>query len=228
MTDDPVSPELALVDPSLRERLLADAPLADPPPGPVERLRKTTKSDTETLLEQIPARTEPSDGSASYRRRLTVPLVVATCSSLLTLGAVAALLELRGGDGPSAIPASTSSHSPASSPQNTQPAPSTTTQQRSTRTTPPAKAKPPRELRFSWAAVSGATSYDVAFYAHGTHDKLVLELSTRTPTAVVQVREAGSKAAHSLAPGPYRWYVWPVRATGRDSVAVVRSTLTVS
>jgi hypothetical protein len=226
MTDDPVTPELALVDPDLRERLLADAPFADPPPDPVERLRKTTKSDVESL-EQIPARTEPSDGTASYRRRLTVPLLIAACSSLLTLGAVAALLELRAGDGPSATPPSTSSRPPASSPQST-PASSTTTQRRPTPTTPPAKARPARELRFSWAAVAGATSYDVAFYAHGAHDKLVLELSTRTPTAVVKVRQAGSKAAHSLAPGPYRWYVWPVRATGRDSVAVVRSTLTVS
>ena len=227
MTDDPVTPELVLVDPSLRDRLLADAPLAYPPPGAVERLRKTTKSDVEPLLEQIPARTEPGDGFASYRRRLTVPLVVAIFSSLLTLGAVAAALELRAGDGPSAVPGSTSSQAPASSPLST-PASSTTTQHSPTRTTPPAKATPPRELRFSWAAVAGATSYDVAFYAHGAHDKLVLELSTRTPTAVVKVRRAGSKAAHSLAPGPYRWYVWPVRATGRDSVAVVRSTLTVS
>jgi hypothetical protein len=227
MTDDPVSPELALVDPSLRERLLGGAPLAGPPSGPVERPPKTTKSDTEKLLEQIPARTEPSDGSGSYRRRLTAPLVVGVFSSLLTLGAVAAVLELRAGDGPSATPPSTSSRPPDLSPQST-PASSTTTQHRPTRTTPPATARPARELRFSWAAVAGATSYDVAFYARGAHDKLVLELSTRTPTAVVQVREAGSKAAHSLAPGPYRWYVWPVRATGRDSVAVVRSTLTVS
>ena len=62
MTDDPVTPELALVDPSLRNRLLAEAPPADPPPGPVERLGQTKGSDPETLLEQIPARTEPSDG----------------------------------------------------------------------------------------------------------------------------------------------------------------------
>lgn len=227
MTDDPITPELVLIDPSLRDRLLADAPLADPPPAPLERLRKTTKSDVETLLEQIPARTEPGDGSASYRRRLTVPLVVAVLSSLLTLGAVAAVLELRAGDGPSAVLGSTSSQTPASLPQST-PTSSTTTQHSPTRTTPPAKARQPRELRFSWAAVAGATSYDVAFYAHGTHDKLVLELSTRTPTAVVKVRRTGSKTAHSLAPGPYRWYVWPVRSTGRDSVAVVRSTLTVS
>ena len=133
MTDDPITPELVLIDPSLRDRLLADAPLADPPPAPLERLRKTTKSDVETLLEQIPARTEPGDGSASYRRRLTVPLVVAVLSSLLTLGAVAAVLELRAGDGPSAVLGSTSSQTPASLPQST-PTSSTTTQHSPTST----------------------------------------------------------------------------------------------
>ncbi len=227
MTDDPVTPELALVDPSLRNRLLAESPPAASPPAPAKRVRQIKEREPAALIEQIPARAEPSDGSPSYRRRLTVPLLIAAFSSLLTLAAVAIGLELRLNKEPSATPASTVSRHTAT-PPNQPPASSTTTQQTPSRTGPVTTAKPPRELRFSWAAVAGATSYDVAFYAHGAHDRLVLQLSTRTPTAVVKVGKPGTKAAHSLTPGPYRWYVWPVRATGRDAVAVVRSTLTVS
>lgn len=217
MTDDPVTPELALVDPELRRRLLADAP-----PDPVPRLRQGGGSSAFALPVEIPTRTEPGDGRPSYRGRLTGPLVVAACSSLLTLGIGAAVLELRP-DHRSSGASHAAIGPPATTTRSATGVSATTTARR-----PPKAPAAPHELRFSWAAVAGATSYDVAFYAHGVHDRLVLELTTQTPTAVVKVLKTGSKAAHALAPGPYRWYVWPVRATGRDSVAVVRSTLTVS
>jgi hypothetical protein len=74
--------------------------------------------------------------------------------------------------------------------------------------------------RFTWAPVSGATAYDVAFY-RGTVP--VFNARTQAPTIAIRVRGAASR----LPPGTYRWYVWPVRRGKVDRVAVVNSTLVI-
>lgn len=90
----------------------------------------------------------------------------------------------------------------------------------------PSAATPPPTAarRFAWAPVGGATGYHVELFRGADR---VLARDTREP-----VLELGSSWRYEgktvqLAPGAYRWYVWPVTKAGRAAQAVVQAKLTV-
>jgi hypothetical protein len=62
----------------------------------------------------------------------------------------------------------------------------------------------------------------VAFYKN---DVRILHARTATASIVLPGRTDTSRKR--LAPGAYRWYVWPVRNGKPEDVAVVRSTLVI-
>jgi hypothetical protein len=62
----------------------------------------------------------------------------------------------------------------------------------------------------------------VAFYKND-----VQILRARTATASIVLPGRTHSGRKRLAPGTYRWYVWPVRKGKPDDVAVVRSTLVI-
>lgn len=87
----------------------------------------------------------------------------------------------------------------------------------------PSIAAPPR--RFVWAPVSDATAYRVQFFRGS---KLVFDATTKKPEVTVPQRWTLGGSRQSLAPGTYRWNVWPITAAGQDSRAAVQARLVVS
>lgn len=80
--------------------------------------------------------------------------------------------------------------------------------------------------RFAWAPVPRAASYYVEFFRGATR---VFAASTDRAEIAVPKRWSFKGKAHSLAPGDYRWYVWPVFASsGRASAASVQARLRVT
>ena len=90
------------------------------------------------------------------------------------------------------------------------------------RTPPPAGAAEPK--RFAWAPVDGAVGYRFELFRG---DKQVLEVRTKDPVYELASSWRHAGRAETLSSGRYRWYVWPVLATGPASAAVVQARLTV-
>jgi hypothetical protein len=94
--------------------------------------------------------------------------------------------------------------------------------------TPPAKktvAPAAAETRrFAWAPVDGAVGYHVELF-HG-NDR-VLARDTKEPVLELAPSWSYQGRTVTLTPGEYRWYVWPVTASGRGAEAVVQAKLTV-
>jgi hypothetical protein len=88
-------------------------------------------------------------------------------------------------------------------------------------TAAPAAAAP---KRFAWAPVDGAVAYRIELFRGS---KQVLEERTTEPVyeLVSPWRHAG--ATEKLTSGSYRWYVWPVFASGPADRAVVQAQLRV-
>jgi hypothetical protein len=223
MTTDPVTPELALVDPVLRRRLLAGVPIDVP-----QHRRRAGRSPIRRLQTLVPSTPEPIGSRGLYTRRPTVPLVIAACSSLITLAIVGAVVELKPhGHAPATAAAEKLQSAPPSSTPHRHPVATTPSPPPVKTRTPKAKPSPPKVMHFSWPAVTGAVSYDVSFYARkGNH--LVLELHPKQPAAAVTVSRGSRGGKASLPPGAYRWDVWPVTRAGRASVAVIQSALDIS
>jgi hypothetical protein len=219
----PISPELALVDPELRALLL-------------ER-----SADDAGHFRRLAQRATPAAGASEpatrpARRHGKGPAVAAAFGSLVAIGIGVA--SMWGHSGADRSPATASEIARASEPTppaahvatatTLVPPPHTAGTRRPAHGIPagPPPAKPaPHALaaqRLAWAPVPGATSYDVAFYQG---DVRVLRTSTASPTIEVPVGRPAS--ARRLAPGTYRWYVWPVHQRHVNSVAIVSTTLVV-
>jgi hypothetical protein len=93
---------------------------------------------------------------------------------------------------------------------------------------PPPESRPPQGRTFLWAPVAGALYYEVAFYRAG---RRIFIGRTNQARLSLPARWAYRGQQLGLAPGVYRWYVWPIykSATGqRRGKAVVQSKLTVA
>jgi hypothetical protein len=77
-------------------------------------------------------------------------------------------------------------------------------------------------VRLAWSPAPGSSEgYEVALYEN---DKPVLrERTTRTSLELTVSRHPSGRL--SVAPGTYRWYVWPLEHGLRSDTAVVRSKL---
>ena len=78
--------------------------------------------------------------------------------------------------------------------------------------------------RFAWAPVKGAVSYRFELFRG---DKQVLEAKTTQPVYEVAGTWRQGRRTESLVAGAYRWYVWPVFASGPAAEAVVQAKLSI-
>jgi len=108
------------------------------------------------------------------------------------------------------------------------PKPKTTTTKPKAATTPPKKtAGAPaagETRRFAWAPVDGAVGYHVELFRGNDR---VLAQDTKEPVLELAPSWRYQGRNVTLTPGEYRWYVWPVTASGRGTQAVVQAKLTV-
>jgi hypothetical protein len=99
---------------------------------------------------------------------------------------------------------------------------------------PKAAATPPKKTaaapaaadtrRFAWAPVDGAVGYHVELFRGNDR---VLARETKEPVLELAPSWRYQGRTVTLTPGEYRWYVWPVTASGRGTQAVVQAKLTV-
>jgi hypothetical protein len=94
--------------------------------------------------------------------------------------------------------------------------------------TAPAPRPAPSPRTFVWVPVKGADAYEVQFFRGS---RRVLLTRTSQPRLVLLTGRAGGPGRRFfLAPGAYRWYVWPLFRTAssvRRGDAVVQAKLVV-
>jgi hypothetical protein len=223
--DEPISPELVLVDPSLRSLVLnGDSDGTSPVSSPTLASGETDEPATEPDL------VRKSAVHPGWPRLA----LAALCGSIVTIGVVLAIAGF-----PFSSPSTESSRATKSEDgttsqsaqatgkagderEGTGRAATTSTQPSSDGAVPTQTAPPAR--RFAWAPVEGATAYDVAIYKDNVP---VFRARTKTTSIVIPERSRQAGSAPLLAPGTYQWYVWAVRNGQPDSVASVRSTLVI-
>ena len=204
---EPISPELALVDPELAARLRA---LPDPPvPAP---RRPVVESPIGRVLVPVPAApTAPPRPRFMRLRPALGRLAVAACVSALAAPYAVATVRTP------AVGLSVLRPAAAQSPGDR-----SRDERRAARKTkrPPVAAA---SRTFAWAPVPGAGSYQVRIYRGSTQ---ILRRTTVRPSIVVPPSWRYDGRAQRLTRGDYRWYVWPLDRHGtRAAVAVVRARL---
>ena len=230
-SEDPVSPELALVDPVLAADLRARLapPWADAPGWPVDEPARleavAVEVDEPFVAANGPGPPMAVQASAAGKTRSTVPTVAAAglAVAAAVASAVTAVILVGGHDRPpsrSAAPSVQHAVVPAPPPTPT-PAKPTPTKRAPTKPTPvkptparPQPAKPkaaPIVRTLAWAPVSGAGSYEIQLF-RGSHR--VFLTRKRETRLVVGPSWRYSGKTFRLVPGTYRWYVWPVSASG--------------
>jgi hypothetical protein len=233
--EDPISPELVLIDPELGQRARELLPAYRPSPTrPAERAADTTVQqgaepvDEGGLLTAVSVAAPPPKplptleplqprGTAGRRRRW-----VSALSSVVVLGALAALgwtLAFRGPD--SKRDARVEAERPV-------------TRSVSVSTTPagegakePRAPTGPRPMTFGWVPVRNTSVYLVAFFQG---PRKIFEARTVQTRVTVPAHWTYGGHRQSLAPGRYHWTVRPglgAPASGRFGQPVVRATLVV-
>jgi hypothetical protein len=199
---EPISPELVLVDPSLRRRVLGahanSAALVRPSPmmsyvggsGPVDR--------------------EPQPRVRSAYRVLID--VRETASLFFVVGALAAAGFL--------IALVITPRSATMRPQRVM-----------GQAISPGAFAPAHALdisaqgqRIAWAPTAGATAYDVEVARNGVPVFVTRRSST---TMLIAIQGQSGASGLALAPGTYNWYVWRVRGDRREGAAIVNSRLVI-
>ena len=221
--EDLLSPELALVDPSLRaaaqkripdvtDRALRSLPTASPP-----------LSNGHERFITLARAVEVADGSERSSRdrrsqswRLVAGVASVTVLGLLLVDVRAPLDKTPASGKPSAIAMS----GDATTAQDAQPRRSPTPEARngsSVRT-------PPQSRRFALAPVDNASGYHVEFFRGSSR---VLARNTHQSQITIPAEWGLDGRRESLVPGEYRWYVWPIISGRRAARAIVQAELAV-
>jgi hypothetical protein len=227
---EPVSPELVLVDPELAAR--ARRQLSD-------RVEEERPRDLPVEVDATPVERRRASKTTRVPRLGIAAIIAATLLapglSLLIRGDNAPTARRASADAQparvrgeqrSASPSSASATAPArrSAPRSAQTAPA--------RRSAPRRAAAPRSARaavrtFVWVPVRGADAYEVQFFRGS---RRVVLTRTTTPKLLLPGRSRGPGGRPALAPGVYRWYVWPLfrtSSTTRRGEAIVQAKLVV-
>jgi hypothetical protein len=246
ISPDAITPELALVDERLSERVRAALPRSDDTLARIELLVRAHRIVAARDPEGPAPPTETSgsvearvsDAVPSPRVARRQPARARTAVVVGSSAAAALALALLGGvridlDGNPAVANSDSIGVPptAAAPRAAPPGP--------TPTRPPTRAAKPGRTsgannrgptgsnaprKFVWAPVPGASGYHVEFFRGSS---LVFSADTRRPEVSVPTRWTLGGKRERLGPGQYQWYVWPVHGGIRSSQAEVQAKLLV-
>ena len=203
--DEPISPELVLVDPELaaRARALLPDPRPFTPPPREEPLRDVEpefdpNANRVVLAEALPSvepEPVPEVRRRSRKRRAAIYALVLVV--LAAVAAAAAYVVLRGGSSPESGNDNVAPSAPAANvpPPEAQP---------SAKPKAPAPKAAPRS--FVWAPSHGAVSYLVQFYREHTE---IFRAQPSDAHVVVPAHWSYKGHEYSLVPGRYRWSVRP-------------------
>jgi hypothetical protein len=246
--EEVTSPELVLVDPDLAQR--ARARLRNP-------AEKEALARIASQLERAPEPATPVEtGVLAERRRrwpgrwaapVAAALAVAflLADALVEFGKTPASADTAALEAPEPTapeptvaeptatatapaptdraPSAPNTREPKSQPSRApSPSPSAGTSNRAPTPTPARVRAEPQ--RFAWAPVTDASGYHVELFRQQVK---VFAADTRQPAVTIPVRWRFADRKRRLAPGEYRWYVWPVVAGRRAARAIVQSRLTV-
>ena len=89
---------------------------------------------------------------------------------------------------------------------------------------PTESAGAPEPRRFAWAPVAGAVSYRFELFRG---EEQVLRTTTTNPVYELPTSWEHEGREERLTSGSYRWYVWPVLASGLAEAAIVQARLDV-
>ena len=78
--------------------------------------------------------------------------------------------------------------------------------------------------RFAWPPVAGATGYHVELFKGSA---LIFRDETTKPEILIRSRWRFDGHQHTLGPGAYRWYVWPLVEGRRRTNAIVQAKLVI-
>lgn len=220
-----MSPELVLVDPVLGEHARAWLPRPDDTLERLDRIiraRRLAAARARRTESELPA-TRPPHLKGRRPSAALAGAVAAAALAAALLGGVR--VDLQGHSaGADTVP--------IDAPYSPLPGSELERQPRSSLVTPSPKGEarrpqPPRAVtvrRFVWAPVAGTSGYHVAFFRGSS---LIFSADTNRPEVSVPGRWKFAGQLRTLAPGAYRWYVWPVTSGTRASAAVVQAELVV-
>jgi hypothetical protein len=194
------------------------AAVGAPPVATKSAGRTKASSSTKKPATKKPARAKPKPAA-------TKPAVTKPAATQKTSGADASTKPKTTG---AAKPKTQASVKSKPKTQTSKPKAETTTTKPKAATTPPKKtaaaAAAAETRRFAWAPVDGAVGYHVELFRGNDR---VLAQDTKEPVLELAPSWRYQGRSVRLTPGEYRWYVWPVTASGRGTQAVVQAKLTV-
>jgi hypothetical protein len=215
---EPISPELALVDPDLARSaraLLPDFPRAEPARSARDAVSGASGSDPSL---PIPARAGHGDDTA-HRRRIPAVTVAGWIVFALLLTLVARHEAQPGSREPRRVVAPPTVTVPVPVPPAKDPDPASAT-------TAPATPSPASEdgQTFVWPARRDAAAYEFQLFRR---EQRIFRARRTVPRLDLPLRWRQNGRLYELTPGEYRWYVWPIsRRTGREQdVAIVQAKL---
>jgi hypothetical protein len=226
---EPLSPELALVDPELAERARGDTSVpAEPAPRPTPAPLQPQRSAPPTRAPRRPPAVPPF--RPAPRRRVTGTVVVAALAVGFGLGGATAIWlgYADGGAGSAARePPATQSLRKQSRTTAVRVRGRTTATRRSRGragvkagvkrrsasrggTTPRSGVQNPRPPLLTWPPARRATFYWVQLYrVHLPGSAKILDAFPRAPRLVLPLSWTNAGRRYLLTPGRYRWDVWP-------------------
>jgi hypothetical protein len=237
---DVVSPELALVDPTLRAaarewledpddtlaRLAATVrvarrPAAEPDAAEEAAVRRLAES---ALAAEAAAETVEPSALPLPRRLPRLTVVVAAASAGFAIALLVADRALDRDQGRVTAVASVTTQPVTETEPAATAGPARRPLAPSKPSTPGATARPVAPQRFAWAPVTGATGYHVELHRDG---RRVFAADTTGATVTVPSRWTFAGRRYRLEAVEYRWYVWPIVSGRRTPKAVVQARLVV-
>ena len=203
----------------------------DPDPGPRPEAAREVEPEREPVV-QLPLPTVPPPGgprgrsavSPLRRRSRFWHVLVLLATAMLFAGVVAVGVVVVSGltdrDSGSDVTAS------GDPPDAAAPAPQSGGAQEPGAAPAPTEnsQRVPAPRRFAWPPVAGALSYRFELFRG---NEQVLRATTRNPVYELPASWRHEGRQERLTTGSYRWYVWPVLASGPADAAVVQARLAV-